>query len=310
MTASAAFALQKAHYALLTIAITAAVVLLLTLAHVGDVTTNAEHRLFATVLGGAMALVVARIAPHLPRSSRPAMDQVGEPAGRALRLVRCWQAPELKPRSSRNPSLDRRFRDRTPSGAGSGERTMGVSISLANGSNVIVDETPQGGAVTWLPNGDQVVSSETSSGNSNYQVHVQLYSPQGAPIGPAFSETAPPVSLFTAPVVAGLADGSYEAAWVQQGNYASHLLAEHFTAQGTAAGQATLATTSGFSVIGSSGYAVAGLADGGFAAAWTVQDTLNSGSPAQVWAEAFTASGAPVGSATLLGPPLRRTRRR
>ena len=81
--ASACFALQKAHYALLTLAITTAVVLLLALAHVGDVTTNAEHRLFATVLGGAMALVVARIAPHLPRSPRPAMDQVGEPAGRA-----------------------------------------------------------------------------------------------------------------------------------------------------------------------------------------------------------------------------------
>ena len=178
---------------------------------------------------------------------------------------------------------------------------MGVSISLANGSNISIYGPPQGDAVTWLPNGDQVVSSRTSSGNSNYQVHVQLYAPQGAPIGPAFSETAPPVSLFTAPVVASLADGSYEAAWVQQGNYASHLLVEHFTAQGTAAGQATLATTSGFSVIGSSGYAVAGLADSGFAAAWTVQDTLGSGSPAQVWAEAFTASGAPVGSATLLG---------
>ena len=178
---------------------------------------------------------------------------------------------------------------------------MGVSISQSNGSKVIASETPQGGAVTSLPNGDHVVSSETSNGNSNYQIHVQLYSPQGAPIGPAFSKTAPPVSLFTAPVVAGLADGAYEAVWVQQSNYASHLLAEHFTAQGTAAGQATLATASGLSVIGNSGYALAGLADGGFAAAWTVQNVLNSGSPAQVWAEAFPASGAPVGSATQLG---------
>src|SRR5947209_5633893 len=99
---------------------------------------------------------------------------------------------------------------------------MGDSTSLANGSNVMVDETPQDGAVTWLPNGDQVVSSRTSNGASNYQVHVQLYSPQGAPIGPAFSQTAPPISMFTAPVVASLADGSYEAAWVQQANYASH----------------------------------------------------------------------------------------
>lgn len=79
-TSSASFALQKAHYAILTFVITATVVLLMTLAHVGDVVANAEHRLAATVLGGAMALVVARIAPHLPRGQNPGMDQVGEPA--------------------------------------------------------------------------------------------------------------------------------------------------------------------------------------------------------------------------------------
>ena len=175
---------------------------------------------------------------------------------------------------------------------------MGVSTSLSN-SGFLGGESA-GGASTWLANGDQVVSSETSDGASNYQVHVQLYSPQGAPIGPAFSETAPPISLFTAPVVAALADGSYEAVWMQQANYSSHLIAEHFTAQGAAAGQATLATYGGFSVIGSSGYAAAGLADGGFAAAWTVQDAMTGG-PAQVYAEEFTAAGAPVGGATLLG---------
>jgi hypothetical protein len=183
---------------------------------------------------------------------------------------------------------------------------MGVSITFSVGSNVTGGQSiavagfssTSGGATTWLPDGDHVVSSETSNGASNYQVHVQLYSPQGAPIGPAFSETAPPITLFTAPVVAGLADGSYEAAWVEQANYASHLLVEHFTAQGTAAGQATLATYGGFSVIGGSSYALAGLADGGFAAAWMV---LSNGSPTQVYAEEFTASGAPVGSATLLG---------
>jgi len=81
-TASAAFALQKAHYALLTLAVTATVVLLLTFAHAGDVAANAEHRLLATVLGGALALAVARITPHLPRAAHPAMDQVGEPGER------------------------------------------------------------------------------------------------------------------------------------------------------------------------------------------------------------------------------------
>jgi hypothetical protein len=156
------------------------------------------------------------------------------------------------------------------------------------------------GVSTSLANGDHVASWRTSDGASDYQVHVQLYSPQGAPIGPAFSETAPPVSLFTAPVAAALTNDAYEAAWVQQSNYASQLLAEHFTAQGTAAGQATLAAYGGFSTIGAASYALAGLADGDFVAAWTVQDGLNGGPP-QVWAETFTASGAPAGHAIELG---------
>lgn len=75
--ATAAFALQKAHYAILTSAITATVVLLLTLADAGHALANAEHRLIATLIGGALALVVARILPHSAASAHPALDQVG-----------------------------------------------------------------------------------------------------------------------------------------------------------------------------------------------------------------------------------------
>jgi hypothetical protein len=77
VAAAAAFALQKAHYAILTTAITATVVLLLSLVEGGNALLNAEHRLLATVIGGAMALVVARIAPHRPRDAHAAPDQVG-----------------------------------------------------------------------------------------------------------------------------------------------------------------------------------------------------------------------------------------
>lgn len=77
IAATAAFALQKAHYAILTSAITATVVLLLVMAQGGHVLANAEHRLIATVLGGAMALVLARIIPHSPHAARPATDRVG-----------------------------------------------------------------------------------------------------------------------------------------------------------------------------------------------------------------------------------------
>jgi hypothetical protein len=76
LTAGGAFALQKAHYATLTCMITATVVLLLTLGR-GDVVLNAEHRLIATLLGGVIALVVARIAPHSPRATQAEDDRVG-----------------------------------------------------------------------------------------------------------------------------------------------------------------------------------------------------------------------------------------
>ncbi|HEX3406530.1 MAG TPA: FUSC family protein [Caulobacteraceae bacterium] len=75
--ATASFALQKAHYAIFTSAVTATVVLLLSLAEAGHALANAEHRLIATLIGGALALIVARILPHQPATAQPAPDQVG-----------------------------------------------------------------------------------------------------------------------------------------------------------------------------------------------------------------------------------------
>jgi uncharacterized membrane protein YccC len=77
--ATAAFALQKAHYAALTAAITATVVLMISFAH-GPAIENAEHRLAATLLGGAAALAGAWIAPRRPRWLRRAEDRVGQGA--------------------------------------------------------------------------------------------------------------------------------------------------------------------------------------------------------------------------------------
>ena len=75
-SAMAAFALQKAHYASLTTAITATVVLLFTLGHT-DALANAEHRLAATLLGGAIALAVAWIVPHRRGAAPGSADCVG-----------------------------------------------------------------------------------------------------------------------------------------------------------------------------------------------------------------------------------------
>ena len=80
LTAFAAYALQKAHYAILTSAVTATVVLLLSLAQGGHALTNAEHRLIATLLGGVIALVIARIAPHRPVDQNAPVDRVGAAA--------------------------------------------------------------------------------------------------------------------------------------------------------------------------------------------------------------------------------------
>lgn len=76
MAATCAFALQKAHYASLTSAITATVVLLLTLGH-SSALANAEHRLLATFLGGVIALGVAWVIPHARPHRLVGTDRVG-----------------------------------------------------------------------------------------------------------------------------------------------------------------------------------------------------------------------------------------
>ncbi len=78
VTAGLSYALQKAHYSVLTAAITASVVMLLTLVH-GDALQTAEHRVLATLIGGLMALGLAQIAPHAaPGPALAATDRVGE----------------------------------------------------------------------------------------------------------------------------------------------------------------------------------------------------------------------------------------
>jgi len=60
--AGVAYALQKARYALFSGALTASIVLLISLGRF-SVLVNAEHRILATLLGGVIALLIARIGP-------------------------------------------------------------------------------------------------------------------------------------------------------------------------------------------------------------------------------------------------------
>lgn len=67
LAAGAAYALQKAHYAALTMGISAEVVLLISLVD-RNALVNAEHRIEATLLGGALALAAAMVSIRLPRA--------------------------------------------------------------------------------------------------------------------------------------------------------------------------------------------------------------------------------------------------
>lgn len=60
LTSGAAFAMQKAHYALLTTMISATIVLLIGLGH-GDPIAITEHRIIATLLGGGVTLIIGRL---------------------------------------------------------------------------------------------------------------------------------------------------------------------------------------------------------------------------------------------------------
>ena len=79
LMAGAAFALQKSTYAAFTGALSACIVLLISLGQT-DVVANAEHRIIATLLGGAIALGVAFVfaflgAPEVGRRAKP--DRIG-----------------------------------------------------------------------------------------------------------------------------------------------------------------------------------------------------------------------------------------
>jgi len=76
LSAGAAFALQKAHYAGLTASITATIVLLVSLGHTSAI-GNAEHRIVATLVGGGLAMLVPLLVPHKIPRRRVRADRVG-----------------------------------------------------------------------------------------------------------------------------------------------------------------------------------------------------------------------------------------
>jgi hypothetical protein len=151
------------------------------------------------------------------------------------------------------------------------------------------------GASTVLPTGGSVTGSVQTVGNQ-YQLIIQQHDANGNPDAPAFTLTAQPVTMFGAPNLAPLADGSYVAAYAVDGNYSASLYLERFSSTGTPLGQIAVAHYGGLVSLQPSDYAIAGLADGGFVAAWSVANgTPGASSTPEAYAEEFTAAGVGLG---------------
>lgn len=151
------------------------------------------------------------------------------------------------------------------------------------------------GSTTVLPSGGSVVSSLETVQNQ-YQLHIQQYDATGKADAAAFTLTAQPVSMFGGANVAALADGSYVAEYAVDGNYSASLYLEHFSAAGSPLGQIAVAHYGGLVSLQPSNYSVAGLADGGYVASWTIANgTPGASSTPEAYAEEFTASGTGLG---------------
>ncbi|MBE7185909.1 MAG: FUSC family protein [Methylobacterium mesophilicum] len=76
VTVGLSYALQKARYPVFNVAVTATVVLFVTIGH-GGVVVNAEHRVIATLIGGLIALGVAFLVRRPRRFVRATEDRLG-----------------------------------------------------------------------------------------------------------------------------------------------------------------------------------------------------------------------------------------
>lgn len=151
------------------------------------------------------------------------------------------------------------------------------------------------GATAVLPTGGSVTGSVQTVQNQ-YQLQIQQYDASGHANAPAFTLTSQPVSLFGGPNIAPLADGGYVAEYAVDGNYSASLYLERFSSTGSPLGQIAVAHYGGLVSLQPSDYAIAGLADGGFVASWSIANgTAGASSASEAYVEEFSASGTGLG---------------
>jgi Ca2+-binding RTX toxin-like protein len=171
--------------------------------------------------------------------------------------------------------------------------------SLAESSSIASSDNANS-ATAILPD-DGYATASFSNASGQWLEQIQPYDAAGDSIGAAYTLQSGTASAFGDNQVAALADGGYVASYLHQSNFSSELDVERFAADGThlaTIAVAHLSFTGNFTnfpeVLSQS---VAGLPDGGFVVSWTAQNNA----PPQIFVQEFTASGAAVAPAQMLG---------
>lgn len=150
-----------------------------------------------------------------------------------------------------------------------------------------------------LANGGSAVGTSTPSGFT-----VQRTDTQGAATGPAFTQTAGPLSAYTLSSVTPLATGGYVVEYALAGALLPGyiLFDATFDSQGQAVGapvQANAPQGEG-SLLPDGVWSIAALPDGGFVTAW--EDGLSTAAPiGALYIREFGANGQPIGAPVSLG---------
>ncbi len=153
-------------------------------------------------------------------------------------------------------------------------------------------------SIVVLANGDYVVAWRASTNQGD--VYVQRFSADGVKLGNDFTVHASLTGAQNDPTVTALTDGGYVIAWQGRDGNGAGVYLQRFDASGSRVGGEALVNTE---IAGEQKHpTVVALADGGYAVTWF---SFQQG--ANVWnamAQAFTASGQPVGGELLLGTNL------
>lgn len=152
-------------------------------------------------------------------------------------------------------------------------------------------------SITALSGGGFVVGWSDEAGTTN--AWVRAFAANGTPVGAEIEVEPSTATNDLEPAVAGLADGGFVTVWQAFGDnpgqqFDAGTFGQRYDATGNPVGARFLVNTQ---VVGYQTQAkVVGLANGGYAVAWTDFNTAADGSEASTRAQVFAADGSRVGS--------------